>query len=373
NTINTITQSVKYGLYFAASWPGAPFSILHKFFWTIVFCALHISQYSYLIVHYKYDTLTEIIDNISICLPFSLVCIKLFTAWTQNTLVRSILSTMEEECQKYAIMDTDNLISKTAYLSYRLTSIIMCTCVASTVCYAIGIFLHQEVNVTKSRELLLKMDLPFDTNKSPIYEFVIIIQYFYQVSSAFMFGVFAAFLLMIVLHVGCQIDIMCQTLMKTTHRDQKKLKFFIKRHQEIILLADKIEKFFTYIALSQLISNTLITCCLGYLIVITLHLGNNIILIKYIMFYVAVCSEAFIYCFAGEYLSIKSKLIADTAYEFLWYNMNPSESRLLIPIILRAQRGFTFTFGKFATLSMESFTAIMKASGSYMSVLLAMT
>ncbi|KAG6798554.1 hypothetical protein HZU73_06120 [Apis mellifera caucasica] len=68
-----------------------------------------------------------------------------------------------------------------------------------------------------------------------------------------------------------------------------------------------------------------------------------------------------------------SKLIADTAYEFLWYNMNPNESRLLIPIILRAQRGFTFTFGKFATLSMESFTAIMKASGSYMSVLLAMT
>lgn len=38
--------------------------------------------------------------------------------------------------------------------------------------------------------------------------------------------------------------------------------------------------------------------------------------------------------------------------------MNPNESRLLIPIILRAQRGFTFTFGKFATLSMESFTAV---------------
>lgn len=38
--------------------------------------------------------------------------------------------------------------------------------------------------------------------------------------------------------------------------------------------------------------------------------------------------------------------------------MNPNESRLLIPIILRAQKGFTFTFGKFATLSMESFTAV---------------
>ena len=113
-------------------------------------------------------------------------------------MIRNILLSMEEECQKYAIMDTDNLISKTAYLSYRLTSTIICTCVASTVCYAIGIFSHQEVNVTSSRELLLKMNLPFDTNKSPIYEFVVIIQYFYQVSAAFVFGVFAAFLLMIV-------------------------------------------------------------------------------------------------------------------------------------------------------------------------------
>lgn len=65
-------------------------------------------------------------------------------------------------------------------------------------------------------------------------------------------------------------------LIKNMHRDENKLKFFIKRHQEIILLADKIEKFFTYIALSQLISNTLLTCCLGYLIVIV---SNTIILL----------------------------------------------------------------------------------------------
>lgn len=88
---------------------------------------------------------------------------------------------------------------------------------------------------------------------------------------------------------------MCQTLMKTTHRDQKKLKFFIKRHQEIILLAEKIEKFFTYIALSQLISNTLITCCLGYLIVIVsntvISLYTIIIIIIIILLCLRICTQ----------------------------------------------------------------------------------
>ncbi|XP_071858479.1 uncharacterized protein isoform X2 [Bombus fervidus] len=334
--INTISRSVKYGLRYAASWPGAPFSVLCKLFWMIALGVGQTHQYNYIIRHYKVHTLIEIIDNISICLPFSLVCVKLVIAWTHQGLLHSILSTMEEECQTYAAMDTNNLISKTAHWCYRLTNIIISTTIASTVFYVIGVFTSKGVNATTPRELLLKMDLPFDTSKSPTFELVVIVQYFYQASAAFIFAVFTGLLLMIVLHIGCQIDVMCQTSSATPYKNEKQLKFFISRHQEIILFAEKIEKFFTYIALSQLITNTLIICCLGYLIVL-------------------------------------SKLIADTAYEFLWYDTHPSKSRLLIPVILRSQRGFSFTLGKFANLSMSTFAAIMKASGSYISVLLAMT
>ncbi|XP_050600418.1 odorant receptor 13a-like isoform X1 [Bombus affinis] len=372
--INTISRSVKYGLHYAASWPGAPLSVLCKLFWMIVLGVGQTHQYNYIIKHYKVQTLIEIIDNISICLPFSLVCIKLVIAWTHQGLLHSILSTMEEECQTYAVMDTNNLISKTAHWCYRLTNIIISTTIASTVFYVIGVFTSEGVNATTPRELLLKMDLPFDTSKSPTFELVIIVQYFYQASSAFIFAVFTGLLLMIVLHIGCQIDVMCQTSSAIPYKNEKQLKFFISRHQEIILFAEKIEKFFTYIALSQLITNTLIICCLGYLIVLIIHIENGFpMFMKCVVFYISVCSEAFVYCFAGEYLNIKSKLIADTAYEFLWYDTHPSKSRLLIPVILRSQRGFSFTLGKFANLSMSTFAAIMKASGSYISVLLAMT
>ncbi|XP_017762297.1 PREDICTED: odorant receptor 13a-like [Eufriesea mexicana] len=222
-----------------------------------------------------------------------------------RSLLRKILTTMEEECKKYANIDTDNLISKTAHLSYRLTTAIMCTYLSSTIFYTVGVFTPQGINVT-SRALVIKMDLPFDISAAHIYGLVIIVQYFFQVSAALMLGVFTAFLLMVVLHVGCQIDIMCQTLTNARYVKEEQLKFFIGRHQDIIIFSDKIEQFFTYIALFQLLSSTIIACCLGYLIIITLKDTNEpSMFIKCIVFYISICLEVLVYSFAGEYLSDK--------------------------------------------------------------------
>ncbi|XP_024222882.1 odorant receptor 4-like, partial [Bombus impatiens] len=286
-----------------------------------------------------------------------------------------ILSTMEEDCQKYAIMDINNLITKTGLFSFYMTSMIMSSYLVSAVCYLAGAIAFQGTNDSMSRELLLKMDLPFETSKSPNYELVVTTQFIIHFSAALAFGTFTALLFMMILHLGCQIDIMCQNLTDVFPKNENKLKFFIIRYQEIITFAEKIEKLFTYIALSQLVSNTVNTCCEGFLIVLAVNDESGLaidILIKSILFYIVICLEVFIYCFAGEYLRTKSQLIGDTAYNMLWYDLRPNKSRLLIPVILRSQKGFTLTFGKFSNLSLESFTGIMKVSASYMSVLLAL-
>ncbi|CAL7941819.1 unnamed protein product [Xylocopa violacea] len=372
-TINIANRLLKYGLHIAVTWPGTPPSLLRKSVWLIVLGALQTYQYRYVIIHFKSNTITEIIDNLSICMPFTLVFFKLCIAWSYSSLLTDILTTMEEECQKSAGTDTSNFVLNALHLSYRLTSYVIYICLASAAFYMFGVLMSKNTDTT-SRKFLLKMDLPFDTSESPTYELVIGVQFVYQTMTAYIFGVFNALLLMVVLHLGCQIDLMCQKLLDTPYKDKRHLKLFIIRHQEIIIFAKKMEKLFTYMALIQLLSNTLLICCLGYIIILATQMDNGIVLlVKCCVFYISICSELFIYCFAGEYLSIKSKLISDTAYELLWYNIDPSDTQLLILVILRAQKGFTFTFGKFANLSMESFAAIMKASASYMSVLLAMT
>nr|XP_034190765.1 odorant receptor 82a-like [Osmia lignaria] len=370
---STLSPSVRYGLHFIGVWPGTPLPGLHKLCWVIAMVLLQTYQYRYIIQHYHTDSLLEMIDNLSIAMPFSLVCIKLIVAWTNHDILRDILSTMDEDCQKYAAIDTNNLISKTARISLYFTTIVISSYVFSAIFYLTGT-LAMNVGDNSTRRLLFQMDLPFETNESPAYELVVSAQFLHLATSAFTFGVFSAVLLMVVLHVGCHIDVMCKVILDDPLKNKEQINFFINRHNEIILFADRIEKLFTYIALSQLMSNTLITCCVGYLIVMSVHTENGLpLLIRSVLFYVVICLEAFIYCFSGEYLNSKSKLIGNTIYETDWCDLHPRESRLLVFLILRSQKGFTFTCGKFSTLSLESFTSIMKISASYVSFLLAIS
>ncbi|XP_076279815.1 odorant receptor 10-like [Lasioglossum baleicum] len=371
---STVSKSVKFGLHFAGVWPGTPFPIVHKVFWIFFMVVLQTYQYEYIITRYKTESLMILIDSLSIAMPFTLVCIKLIVSWMNQGVLRDILSTMDEDCEKYAAIDTNNLISKTSVLSFRLTSAIASSYLVSAAFYIAGTLAYQHASNSTTRELLFKMDLPFDTNESPVHELVVTAQFLHLATSAFTFGTFTGLLLMVTLHVGCHVDILCNRMLSPSVTGKEQVRFFISRQQEIIIFVGKIEKLFTHIALSQLLSNTFITCCVGYLIVISLSAENGLpMLMKCILFYYVICLEAFIYCFVGEFLDIKSKMIAKTAFDIPWYNLHPDVSRQLVLLILRAQKGLPLTFGKFSMMNLESFTGIMKASASYMSVLLAMS
>jgi hypothetical protein len=51
-------------------------------------------------------------------------------------------------------------------------------------------------------------------------------------------------------------------------------------------------------------------------------------------------------------------MIGDAAYEAKWYNSHPTQSRILLLLILRSQRKLTITIGKFMDLSLERFTTV---------------
>ncbi|XP_036141367.1 odorant receptor coreceptor [Monomorium pharaonis] len=82
--------------------------------------------------------------------------------------------------------------------------------------------------------------------------------------------------------------------------------------------------------------------------------------------------EAFLMCFAGEYLSYKTKSISNATYNTLWYNMLPNQSKIIIFIIMRCQKRVGITAGKMMDMSFETFGNIVKATASYISVLNAM-
>ncbi|XP_025164029.1 putative odorant receptor 92a [Harpegnathos saltator] len=151
------------------------------------------------------------------------------------------------------------------------------------------------------------------------------------------------------------------------------IKKIIRKHQKIIYFTENIETLYTFIALLQFVSNVMMICVLGFLIITALGSPNATEkIIRSLPYYSVTNLEAFIFCYAGEYLINKSKEIGYAAYDSAWYNMEPKYRHILLFIILRSQKYLTLTIGKLMDLSLRRFTSIMNSAGSFISVLLAM-
>ncbi|XP_076375628.1 odorant receptor 82a-like isoform X2 [Megalopta genalis] len=377
---STVSQSMKYGLYIVGSWPGTRFGGLLKFCWLLHATSLLLLQCIYLFTHIRSDGLAQLFDCCGFISTYGLLCVKITFLWLNHGALSDILTSMEEDCVEYSVIDTNNLISKAADLSRIATKTVIVIYVGCSTFFSFATLVAPRsdlVNTTISRRLIMNMNLPFNTNISPTYEIVMIMQFVSLITSTYVYSICSALLLMMMVHMGCQVDILCQAIAKiATSKDHKQFQFVARRHQELIAFSERIEKVFTFIAVAQLLSNTVVTCCVGYIIIYTLQEGNDLPqLLKYACSYIAICSEVFTYCYAGEYLNMKvnfvSDMIVDTAYQISWYNLEPSMSRHVILLLLRSQKGLRLTFGKISTLSLQTFSGIMKSSASYMSVFLA--
>ncbi|XP_076640956.1 odorant receptor 10-like isoform X1 [Halictus rubicundus] len=372
---NTISQSVKYGLHVIGIWPDTPFPGLRKVLWLLCAAFCQFYQYKYTIRHINADGFIESIYSLSLAVGYSSLFGKLIVAWMNHGVLREIILTMEDDCAKYAAFDKNNVISKTGDLSLRLTSTIPAFHLFSVTCIAIGALAIPQSNDSNVRQLVMDMDVPFDISQSPTYELVLVAEIIFQYMAGYTFSMFSSFLLMTILHAGCVIDILCYIITHSvSSQDEGQFRFAVARHQELILFTERIERLFSYIAFCQLVSNTPIMCGLGFQFITAVHVENGLsFILKSFVLYIALCIEIFVYCFAGEYLNTKSKMIVDAIYESSWYDLQPTTSRRLVLLILKSQAGMPLTIGKFSSLSLQTFANIIKASASYMSVLLAMS
>ncbi|XP_011862415.1 PREDICTED: odorant receptor 22c-like isoform X3 [Vollenhovia emeryi] len=323
---STIGRPVEIGLRLTGIWPNS--SIFFRLLWSLVMGTVVIFQCHYLLTHFSSDELLHLIDGLSTALPYSLLFFKLIVLWVNN---------------------------RTASINLRKQTDDDC------------------------RELLIKMELPFVFCESPIYEIVECVQFIHLLAVASAIAMLDALMVTLMLHTGGQIDLMQQEVGRIYPKDNEYdlptaiVRSLINKHHKIIGFSENIETLFSQIALMQFFSNTLIICCIGFLIVTSMGTDEGVrMLVKTLFFYIAITLEAFIFCFAGEYLSNKSTTIGDAVYESMWYTLKPRDCRILLLVIMRSQRRLTITAGKFLDLSLQGFTNSLKASASYVSVLYAM-
>ncbi|XP_014480038.1 PREDICTED: odorant receptor 4-like [Dinoponera quadriceps] len=381
---STINRTTKVLLILCGIWPGTWCMIICRAYWIIALATDEFCHYRYLLIHWRTDDLFDLAD----CFSSFIAQIKLITKfsvfWLNQRKFVKMLTMMAEDWHDSANSDigTHETTCK-AKLSGRITNAMVTLHGLTIVAYSSGIILA-DVDVNDRENwlpLLLRVEVPIDIHSQLRYKALLAMQFVYLFIAGCAVGLVNALLLTLILHVGGQMDILRWWLTELVPKENERKREsvvimtnkIIQKHQKIIVFSQHIEDLYTYITLVHFASNTLLICTLGFLIVTSIGSPDATEQIKRsLLFYTVTTLEAFIFCFAGEYLKNKSKEVGTAAYNSAWYELKPENSRILILVILRAQKQLTLTVGKMMDLSLESFTSIMKASGSYMSVLLAM-
>lgn len=92
-------------------------------------------------------------------------------------------------------------MSSVANLSHRFSNLIIGLHSTAVLFYGIGVVALRNNDIgddAADRELFLKMELPFESSTSPIYEVVMITQFLHQMTAATVVGVLSALLVTLV-------------------------------------------------------------------------------------------------------------------------------------------------------------------------------
>ncbi|XP_071643180.1 odorant receptor 4-like isoform X1 [Temnothorax longispinosus] len=382
---NTVSKAIEICLRIFGIWPNTSCALLRRLFWIVTLIFEQVFQYRYIVMHFYLIEFSDRMKILGAAMAYSILLTRLLIFWYKQRTFNKILTMIAVDWEKCSDTKFSMLTTKcNAKLSQRFTKmtvILYCTMVTF---FGSNVFLQNTndgitSNVSTTRPLIVDMDLPFDVNRRFVYEFVIIVQFFHMLICANSMGLINALLINLILHISGQIDILRKSVLELFPKENKcstnrsMVKRVITKHQNVITFSEHIEDLYSYISMVLFVSDTLLICCLGFTMVTSIGQPDaSESIIRNFLFYLAVNIEVFIFCFAGEYLSAKSKSIGDAAYDSLWYESDFRDGRSVLLLIMRSQNQLTITIGNIANLSLEQFSSILKASASYISVLLAM-
>ncbi|XP_032669854.1 odorant receptor 13a-like [Odontomachus brunneus] len=382
---STVSPSLRIGLRLLCAWPDMRYVVVRRLVFMLSMIVMQYLQYLYLFAHFKLDELQNLMDNLPTTLNYSLSAVKLMALWTNRRIVREILTGMDTDWRECVKVDEHlHLMTAKASVAHFFSNALLSFNVFAVTIYylaiyntAITIIQQSQGGNDTTRPFPMKILFPFEVEQTPIYELLFVALFVHAIFNMFTVTVVNSLIFTLVLHAGGQIDIIYQEFKAFSENvsysgsSGHTIGILIEKHNKVISFSQNVGKLFSLVALTQIFFNTAIICGLGLLL---MAFGKEVgaDLLKIVFAYGGIMMEVFLFCFVGEYISLKTKSLADAAYNSLWYHMTPNQSKNVLFVIMRSQKQVTFTAGGMTNLSLEVFASIMKASASYVSVLYAM-
>ncbi|XP_063995749.1 odorant receptor 63a-like isoform X6 [Diachasmimorpha longicaudata] len=159
----------------------------------------------------------------------------------------------------------------------------------------------------------------------------------------------------------------CQLLVDGTYNYLKTCVTVHKRILRFVNLLDEILRWNTFILLGfTMIDLSMIELQLA------LHLDDIGEVLKNLVFIGSVMTRFFIICFVAQRVTDHSVDFQNNLINSRWCDISLKSRHLIKFFIMRSQRPCQLTTGKVLVMSFQLFTVVVKASGSYFTMLLAM-
>ncbi|XP_025164031.1 uncharacterized protein LOC105187789 isoform X2 [Harpegnathos saltator] len=316
---STISRAVEMLLPLYGVWPGRWCVVIFRVFWVVSVMFIIFCHYRYFVSHASIKNFFDLVDCLSSFLAHVKVIMKFIMFWINERKLMEMLALMTDDWRDRANKNDGGMsvmVSK-AKTSDRITNAIMIIHILGVMMYSIGIIIADAdiTDETIEAPYINKLDFPFRIDTQSMYRFVLIVECIHMLVINMGAGIANAILLSLTLHVGGQIDILQRQLSELEVADLESglrsivgtASEIIRKHHRIIYFSENIEILYTYIALVLFASNIIMICSLGFLIVTAIGTPDaKKQIIRSLMFYTLTNLEAFIFCFAGEYLNNKS-------------------------------------------------------------------
>ncbi|XP_067209617.1 odorant receptor 4-like isoform X3 [Linepithema humile] len=147
----------------------------------------------------------------------------------------------------------------------------------------------------------------------------------------------------------------------------KNFAYCIRKHEDALQFANCLETIYTkafFVEVGLIIMAMSLSALQATSETLTLQLA-----IRHSGFIIAQLLHLYIACWLGQQIIDYSDYIYTSVYQGKWYESPPKSKKLLNMMMLRSATPCTLTVGKLMVLSLPSFSAVVRVSASYFTVL----
>ncbi|XP_067206051.1 odorant receptor 82a-like [Linepithema humile] len=323
------------------------------------------------------------IENLQVTLPFIISCLKFVIMRWKRSAILLIVNMMAKDWM-YLSVDAEKFVMIKQVQIARLFAICGYSFgtfgfIILTVLPSFGLHFRLLTNLTDSgRVFPIQVYYFFDTDQSPQFELTLAAQFISIFFVALIYMSVDAFFILTIFHMCSQLKNFRYRLLNLVLDNDfnDALRYIVETHLRLIRFANNMEYIFSLSALALLLYFGVVFCLYGFLFVIIISSNEtSYILFSRMSFTIcgatALLVQTFFYCSGGELVAKECEAVYRALCDLEWYTLEPSESRALILITIRASKSFSITAGKIFPLSMATFCNVLKTSVGYISFLLA--